>query len=578
VSYQPRQPSRGGSGNAEGYLIGAAAAVVVVVAADLWAAAALAATFNGAAKPPPNPVTMLTDLAGHSYRWPPTATWWAIGIAAALLVLIAAAATAFYRRRLGGNPIDRAARNTARDRGVRRYGAGGKTSRDPGVFTGPGPVIGLLIPGRKRQLRAAWEDMLVVIAGPRTGKTTSLAIPAVLDSPGAVLVTSNKRDIVDATRGMRESAGECWVFDPQGVAGAAADWWWNPVSYVTDVRSARKLAAVWTGASTAPEARTDAYFDNAGQELLSRLLLAAAEGDRPVSAVFSWLAESEDDEPVGLLRRGGHTMSADALRSTIDLPDKQKAGVYGTASKTVSFLADPRVLEWVEDRGGGHREFHPAAFAGSTDTLYSLSREGDGSSGPLVTALTAAVLEAAEGQAAASVGGRLAVPLLAVLDEVANVCRWRELPDLYSHYGSRGIVVVSLLQSWAQGVSCWGQQGMQKLWDASNVKIYGGGTTDTQFLEAMSQLFGHYDRQLRSRSHSGQGNSTSWSSQRERVFSVDALAALPPGRAAVSLSGTRPVLVQTVPWMQRRDAKAVAGSLARYGAPDGHRAAVGAGR
>ena len=41
--------------------------------------------------------------------------------------------------------------------------------------------------------------------------------------------------------------------------------------------------------------------------------------------------------------------------------------------------------------------------------------------------------------------GGLALPLVAVLDEVANVCRWRELPDLYSHYGSRGIVVLSIL-------------------------------------------------------------------------------------------------------------------------------------
>src|ERR1035437_6329602 len=295
-----------------------------------------------------------------------------------------------------------------------------------------------------------------------------------LDAPGAVIVTSNKRDIVDATRGPRETAGGCWVFDPQGVAGAGTPWWCEPLSYVTDVRSARKLAAVWTNASKEPDARTDAYFDNSGQELLAQLLLAAASGSEQVSSVFAWLADSEDDTPVRLLRTGGHSMSADGLRATIQLPAKQKAGVYGTASKTVSFLSDPRVLEWVEDPSGHRRQFSPTAFVESTDTLYSLSREGEGSSGPLVTALTAAVLEAAEGKAAASVGGRLAVPLLAVLDEVANVCRWRELPDLYSHYGSRGIVVLSILQSWAQGETCWGEQGMRKIWDASNVKVFAG--------------------------------------------------------------------------------------------------------
>ena len=45
---------------------------------------------------------------------------------------------------------------------------------------------------------------------------------------------------------------------------------------------------------------------------------------------------------------------------------------------------------------------------------------------------------------------------------------------------------------------------------------------------------------------------------------------MPAGRAAVSLSGTRPVIVETVPWMRRPDTSVVHGSLARYGGPDGH--------
>lgn len=49
--------------------------------------------------------------------------------------------------------------------------------------------------------------------------------------------------------------------------------------------------------------------------------------------------------------------------------------------------------------------------------------------------------------AARSSGGRLGTPLLGVLDEAANVCRWRELPNLYSLYGSRGIVLMTILQS-----------------------------------------------------------------------------------------------------------------------------------
>ena len=103
-----------------------------------------------------------------------------------------------------------------------------------------------------------------------------------------------------------------------------------------------------------------------------------------------------------------------------------------------------------------------------------LSKEGKGTAGPLVTALTAATVEAAEELATAQPGGRLATPLLGVLDEAANVCRWHDLPDLYSHYGSRGIVLMTILQSWSQGVQVWGRDGMRKLWSASNIAVYGG--------------------------------------------------------------------------------------------------------
>ena len=67
-------------------------------------------------------------------------------------------------------------------------------------------------------------------------------MPAILDAPGGVLVTSNKRDVVDATRDVRAKAGPVWVFDPQAIALEEPTWWWNPLSYVTDEVKAAKMA------------------------------------------------------------------------------------------------------------------------------------------------------------------------------------------------------------------------------------------------------------------------------------------------------------------------------------------------
>src|SRR5450759_1461080 len=46
--------------------------------------------------------------------------------------------------------------------------------------------------------------------------------------------------------------------------------------------------------------------------------------------------------------------------------------------------------------------------------------------------------------------GRLDPPVLVLLDEPANICRIADLPQLYSHLDSRGIVVLTILQSYAQ--------------------------------------------------------------------------------------------------------------------------------
>lgn len=63
----------------------------------------------------------------------------------------------------------------------------------------------------------------------------------------------------------------------------------------------------------------------------------------------------------------------------------------------------------------------------------------------MMTALTVAITETAEECSQAQPGGRLPVSMLLALDEAANICRWSELPNLYSHFGSRGIVPITTL-------------------------------------------------------------------------------------------------------------------------------------
>ncbi|WP_155853736.1 TraG/TraD/VirD4 family protein [Arthrobacter sp. H5] len=175
-----------------------------------------------------------------------------------------------------------------------------------------------------------------------------------------------------------------------------------------------------------------------------------------------------------------------------------------------------------------------------------------------MTSLTVATATAAEEYAATQPGGRLAVPMICVLDEAANVCRWENLPDLYSHYGSRGIVVSTFLQSWSQGVDVWGESGTKKLFSTANVFTYGGNVKEEGFLKMLSELVGQYRYTSVSTSRQKDSRSTSRQDSTDDILSVADLAAMPKGRAIMLGSGSRAVLLRTVPISDRPYADKVA--------------------
>lgn len=491
-------------------------------------------------------------------QWDANPRFYAIGVLIVIVVVfffwlgLRGVSPRTARRKRG----DQVARKSASRREVAVLGeraVASQASRLGVVADSPGLPIGRMVRGNA-WLFSSWEFVCLMIAGPRTGKTTAWLVPRILVAPGAVLATSNKRDIVDITREQRSQSGKTWVFDPQGIAGEDQSWWWNILAGVKTPVDAISLAEVFIDSQRDPGATKDAYFDGASKDLVAALVLAAALGGRDIRTVHEWLTRPLDDEPVRLLERVGQMMTAQSLRGMMNLPAETRGGVYGGASQTMNFLLNDAALRWVlpptakDDENV--MEFRPTDFVASTDTLYCLSQEGRGSASPIVTALTVAVIEAALEHAKTQPSGRLALPLFVALDEAANVCRWRELPDLYSHFGSRGIVVDTLLQSWSQGVSVWGDAGMNKLWSASNVKTYGGGVSEDKFLQSLSNLIGveYVDQVQTSSSRQGTSRSVSVGASQRPIAPVSELMAMPPNRAWVLASGSPAVYVETVPY------------------------------
>ncbi|MFC5952149.1 type IV secretory system conjugative DNA transfer family protein [Pseudonocardia lutea] len=414
----------------------------------------------------------------------------------------------------------------------------------------------------------SWEDVALVIMGPRSNKTSAVAVPAVLSAPGLVVATSNKSDLWALTSGPRAEVGPVWTFDPQQIAYAPQTWWWDPLRSIRDApddhryEAAARLAGHFMG--TIGGQRRDPFFHAAGEQVLTGTLLAAALGRRTMRDVVIWLQHGRRDAVAALDRVGAVVEAAD-LDAALRGADITAKGIYQTARTAAKALTSERILRWITPPNTWRSapddmqvELDPSQLLITASeqpvTAHLLSKEGAGTAAPVVAALVDRLLEVAEMQAQAA-GGRLDPPVVAVLDEAANICPIQQLPQLYSHYGSRGIQVLTMLQSYQQGVGVWGAQGMDSLWSAATIKLVGAGVDDHAFLQRLSGLIGDHDVEKRSTSY-GRGNGRTWqtSTTRQPILPPDALRALERTHAVLLTSGRRAGLVQLLPWYRERHA------------------------
>lgn len=348
--------------------------------------------------------------------------------------------------------------------------------------------------------------------------------------------------------------------DPQQIAHAKRQMWWNPLADARTLDGAGRLAGHFLAASVDASQQGD-FWSKAGSNILSQLFLAAALDERPITDVMQWLAFPADRAPLDILRDHRFAAVAAQLKGTVEGPPETRDGIYETARQYAAALLNSKIAAWVTPQKDV-AEFRPADFVSSRDTLYLLSKDGGGGASALIAACADSVMRAATAQAERA-GGRLDPPMLAILDEAANVCKISDLPDLYSHLGSRGIIPITILQSYRQGQKVWGDAGMDAMWSASTIKVIGSGIDDPDFADKLSRLIGDHDVETKSTSASESGKSTSISMRQERILPADAIRALPKGTALCFATGMRAAMLDLRPWYLEPDADELSTASAR---------------
>ena len=182
----------------------------------------------------------------------------------------------------------------------------------------PGRLVLGVVSGtvRPRTVAAEATQSLVVVGPTQSGKTTSLAVPAILEWRGPVVAASVKSDLLRDTLARRRARGRVWCVDPAAATGVPASTW-SPLSGCADWRRAARTAADLCETAKADGTTPDGEFwYSTAAKLLAPVLFAAARDGRTMADVVRWVDTQETAEVADALDRAGVPEALDAARAT----------------------------------------------------------------------------------------------------------------------------------------------------------------------------------------------------------------------------------------------------------------------
>ena len=136
-----------------------------------------------------------------------------------------------------------------------------------------------------RLLHAEHRHALVAFGPPQSGKSSGLAIPALLEWHGPAVASSIKTDLLDATRRRRESLGRAFVFDPFALAGGETHTW-SPLTQAVTWDGALEVAWRLACAGEVDQRGVDGgdFWAIAAEQRLAPLLYTAAATGRRIES------------------------------------------------------------------------------------------------------------------------------------------------------------------------------------------------------------------------------------------------------------------------------------------------------
>ena len=363
----------------------------------------------------------------------------------------------------------------------------------PRPYARPHMVRPLLVdkPHPERIIVGNYDDSLLsirkdvqtlVIAPPRSGKTSGLVIPAALEHQGPLVTTSVRSDVRDQTIARRRQLGRVFVWDPFGARTDS----WNPLHGCKDWGHALQVARWLTQAVDLGSGGNTEYFAQEAQGMIGPLLHAAALSDRTVIDVYNWILEREESEPEAILIASEAYDANRRLENVYSYTERQRDGIIGMAASYLQIYAHPSAQRASLANG---RITPEALFApGQANTLYIVAgREYQKLLAPLVVTLLSSILHYLSEEE--NKGLPQKPPALFALDETANIAPLSNLPQILST-SLPSARFITVWHSVAQMHATYKEDIANALLGLSLAKVFLGSITDQFTIRELTGMLG----------------------------------------------------------------------------------------
>ncbi|CAL9305625.1 type IV secretory system conjugative DNA transfer family protein [Streptomyces sp. SudanB182_2057] len=319
----------------------------------------------------------------------------------------------------------------------------------------PAPVIALPAEGDRS---GGWEKVLLA---PREARQPAAA-QAVRDAEGPVVLVTSNPALWAETKDTRAKLGPTLLYDPTHLCDTPARLHWSPTAGCEDRQTALHRATALL-APVRPTARIDQAVADTATTLLRSYLHAAALENRTIRHVHRWAQGTQVQDAVRTLRT--HPKAAPGAAGELEAaltahPDRRDIAQELT-SRALSALFTVNIREACTPNRTDALALD--SFVHEEGTLYMVGesiedpRSKPGAM-PLLTALVSSVVERGRRMAERSSSGRLDPPLTLVLDDIAAVAPFPELPDLLATGTDQGLPTLALLRSREQARTRWPHQ------------------------------------------------------------------------------------------------------------------------